>query len=177
MKQGLRLLWRALRPLVLGLAAAVLFVEEWGWRPLSAWLGRLAHWPPLARLEALIRRSSPRVALLLFVVPAIGLFPVKLLALWMIKLGHGLLGIVVIVLAKLLGTALVGRLFVLTERQLMSFAWFASALGWWVRTRQRVKDAVLISTAWLAVRLMRGRVRALGRILRRLRRQGEDPRG
>ena len=32
----LRSVWRAARPLLLVLAAIVLFVEEWGWRPLTA---------------------------------------------------------------------------------------------------------------------------------------------
>jgi len=46
----LRLLWRLLRALLLGLAALVVFIEEFGWRPLSAWLGRIAEWPPLHAL-------------------------------------------------------------------------------------------------------------------------------
>lgn len=163
----LKRLWRVLRPLLLALAAGILFIEEWGWRPLSRWLGRLAAWPPLARLEVALRRSPPRLALLLFLAPAIGLFPVKLLALWLIHLGHDLLGIAVILAAKLLGTALVGRLFVLTEPQLMSFPWFARAIGWWARTRQRVKAVVLDSAAWRALRRLRSRGRALLRTLRR----------
>ena len=59
------------------------------------------------------------------------LFPLKLLALWLIGQGQTGLGIAIIVAAKLLGTALVGRLFVLVEPQLMTFAWFARALSWW----------------------------------------------
>ena len=35
---------RALRALLLTLAAVVLLIEEWGWRPLAAWVGRLAAW-------------------------------------------------------------------------------------------------------------------------------------
>jgi hypothetical protein len=163
----LKELRRVLRPLLLAVAAGILFIEEWGWRPLSRWLGRLAAWPPLARLEAALRRSPPRLALLLFLAPATALFPVKLLALWLIHLGHGTLGVVVILAAKLLGTALVGRLFVLTEPQLMSFPWFARAIGWWVLTRQRVKALLLDSAAWQALRRLRSRLRALLRALRR----------
>jgi len=110
---------------LLVLAALVLFIEEWGWRPLTAFVARLAKWPPLARFEALVRVAPPRIALLLFLAPAVALFPIKLLALWILSRGHALLGITVIVVAKLLGTAIVGRLFILTESQLMHFAWFA----------------------------------------------------
>ena len=157
----LRFFWRVVRGVLLALAAVVIFIEEWGWRPLTAWAARLAQWPPLARLEAHIRTLPPRWALLLFIVPAIALFPVKLLALWLIHLGRTTLGVLVIVLAKLLGTALVGRLFVLTEPQLMRFAWFARALAWWVATKQRVRDAVRRAVAWRAVRawVKRWRVR------------------
>ena len=101
----------------------------------------------------------PRGALLLFLVPAVALFPIKLLALWLIHAGQGVLGISVIIAAKLFGTALVGRLFVLTETQLMHYAWFARALGWWRDTKQRVKAAVRRSAAARAARALQQRWR------------------
>ncbi len=141
---------RVLRGVLLALAAIVLFIEEWGWRPLTAWA---------ARLEARIQRASPRVALALFLVPAAALFPIKLLALWAIHQGQALLGVAVIVAAKLLGTALVGRLFILTEVQLTQFAWFAAALAWWRRTKQRVRDALQAWAPWRRVRALARRWR------------------
>jgi hypothetical protein len=159
LRSAWKLLRRAVRAVLLALAAVVVFIEEVGWRPLSRWMGRLARWPPLAWLEERIRRVSPRWALVLFLVPAVLLFPLKLLALWLIHLGRAPLGITVIVVAKLVGTALVGRLFVLTEPQLVQFPWFARALGWWRHTKRRVKDAVLASGAWALVRRLRRRVR------------------
>ena len=42
-----------------------------------------------------------------------------------------MLGVAIIVAAKVLGTALVGRLFVLVEPQLMTFAWFVRCAAWW----------------------------------------------
>lgn len=158
-----RAVWRALRGVLLAVAAVVLFIEEWGWRPLTAWAARLAQWPPLARLEGRIRVLPPAGALALFAVPALALFPIKLLALWLIHLGHAAWGIVVIVLAKLLGTALLGRLFQLTEPQLTRFAWFARALGWWRGTRERVATAVRGSAVWRLARALRARVRRWAR--------------
>lgn len=163
---ALRLLWRAVRALLLAAAAVVLFLEEWGWRPLTAWAARLAQWPPLQALEVRLRQASPRVALGLFLVPAVALFPIKLLALWLIGQGHGVLGVTVIIAAKLLGTALVGRLFILTEPQLMQFAWFARALGWWRATKLRVSAAVHASAAARALRAVRLRVAAWRRRFR-----------
>lgn len=151
----LHALWHLLRALLLGLAALVIFIEEWGWRPLTAWAARLARWPLLARLEARIRTASPRLALALFLVPAVALIPVKLTALWLIEEGRAPLGIAVIVAAKLLGTALVGRLFLLVEAQLMQFAWFARGLGWWRTIKERVLVALRASALWRSGRAMR----------------------
>ena len=154
-------LWRFARGVLLVLAAVVLAIEEWGWRPLTTWAARLAKWPPIARLEARIRGVQSRWALVLFLVPALLLFPIKLLALWSIHKGSAALGIGVIVAAKLLGTALVGRLFILTEPQLMQIAWFARVIGWWRETKLRVKAALAESAAWRGMRtvLRRWRVR------------------
>ena len=157
MKTLLSLLWRVLRSVSLVLAALVLLIEEWGWRPLTAWAGNVARWPPLARLESRIKTVSPRVALALFLVPALLLLPVKLLALWFINEGRAMLGISVIVLAKLLGTALVGRLFFLLEAQLMTFGWFARSLGWWRATRARILAGVQRSAVWRAAGAARRR--------------------
>lgn len=154
-------LWRLARSVLLVLAAVVLAIEEWGWRPLTAWAARLAKWPPIAHLEARIRGVHSRWALVLFLVPALLLFPIKLLALWLIHKGSAALGIGVIVAAKLLGTALVGRLFILTEPQLMQVTWFARAIGWWRETKLRVKSALAESALWRGVRtvLRRWRMR------------------
>ena len=63
MKTILRALWRALRATLLALLAVVMFIEEWGWEPLTACIGWLAQWPPLGRLEQWLRAASPRVGL------------------------------------------------------------------------------------------------------------------
>ena len=148
-------LWRVLRGFGLVLAAIVIFVEEWGWRPLTAFAATLARWLHLQRLEARISASSPTVALLLFLAPAVLLFPLKLIALWLIGQGEAGLGVSIIVAAKVLGTAFLGRLFVLVEPQLMTFAWFARALNWWRETKARIGERVRRSAPWRAARALR----------------------
>jgi len=91
---------------------------------------------------------------------------VKIVALWLIGDGRTTLGIAIIVVAKVIGTAFVGRLFVLVETQLMEFAWFARALGWWRATRARVMAALRESAVWRTGRTMR---RAARRWVSRLR--------
>jgi hypothetical protein len=144
----LRGLIALLRGLLMVLAAVVLLIEEWGWRPLTALAARLARWPPLARLEARIQAAPPRVALLLFLVPATLLFPLKLLALWLLQRHHPWLGLLLIIGAKLVGTAAVGRLFIISEAQLMTFPWFAWALGWWRATKLRIHRSIVSNPVW-----------------------------
>jgi hypothetical protein len=148
-------LWRVLRGFGLVLAALVIFVEEWGWRPLTAgaaWLARFLH---LQRLEAWISASPRWLALLLFLAPAVLLFPIKLVALWLISEGRAGFGVALIVVAKVLGTAFVGRLFILVEPQLMTFPWFARALRWWRATKTKIVDAVRRSALWRTARALR----------------------
>ena len=155
-----RALWRALRMLLLGLAALWFFLEEFGWHPLAAWLGRFARWPPWARVEARIAAVPPRAALLLFLLPAALLLPVKLLALQLMHAGRPLTGLVVIVAAKLIGTALGGRLFLLMRPQLMQLRRFARLVAWWRRTRWQVRRALEASAGWRAMRAAVRRWRA-----------------
>jgi hypothetical protein len=147
--------WRVLRGFGLVLAAIVIFVEEWGWRPLTAgaaWLARLLH---LQRVEAWISATPRWLALLLFLAPAVLLFPLKLVALWLIGEGRAGTGVFIIVAAKVLGTAFVGRLFILVEPQLMTFSWFAHALNWWRVTKTKIADAVRRSAPWRMARALR----------------------
>ena len=53
------------------------------------------------------------------------LLPIKIGALWLLANGHAVMGCQLIIAAKLVGTALVARIFTLTRPQLMTLAWFA----------------------------------------------------
>ncbi|HSC63898.1 MAG TPA: hypothetical protein VLD35_09705 [Caldimonas sp.] len=57
--------------------------------------------------------------------------------------------------AKVLGTAFVGRLFVLVEAQLMSFPWFVRCIDVWRSTRDRVMAALRQSPVWRSGRAIR----------------------
>ena len=148
-------MWHVVRAVSLGLVVLLIFVEEWGWGPLSALVGRLARWPAIAAMESHIRRAPPRVALALFLFPALLLVPVKLAALYLIRDGRVALGVAIIVAAKLVGTAFVGRLFILVETQLMEFAWFANCVAWWRATRDRVMASLRNSVLWHNGRALR----------------------
>lgn len=162
----LKRLLRGLFNLTVGpLLALVLIFEEWGWEPLQRLIGHLARLPLWARMETLIRGLPPYGALLVFFVPTLLLFPVKLLALYWIGKGHAVLGMTVALAAKMLGTAAVARLFALTHPALMRLAWFANLYGRWKPWKDGLIAQVKASSAWLAVqtalRALRASLRAL----------------
>ena len=154
----------ALRWLFTWAVALVVLFEEWGWEPLARWAAHLARLAPLARLERRVARLPPYAALFALGVPALALVPVKLLALAAIAQGRHLLGVSVVVLAKLLGTAVVARLFQLTRPALLLLPWFARWHGRWLRWKRHVVAEVKASAAWHAVHrlLRRARLRLAG---------------
>jgi hypothetical protein len=161
-------LLHALRTLGRWAVALLLLFEEWGWEPLARQLAKLGRLPPFAALERLIRRLPPYAALAVFFVPTLLLLPIKLLALWLIGRGHALLGLAVIVGAKLVGTAIVARLFALTHDALMRLPWFARAYTRWVRWKDALMAQVRASAVWREARRLKAVVRrALRRSLRR----------
>jgi hypothetical protein len=107
-----------------------------------------------------------------FFVPALMLLPVKLLALYWISRGHAVLGIAVVLAAKMLGTAAVARLFALTQPALMQLAWFARGYGRWVPWKNaliaRVKDSPIWRPMATSMRAVRTRARSLLQWLRGL---------
>ena len=154
-----RRLGRALRGMVGAALALLILFEEWGWWPLQAWLARLAAWPPLRALEALIQRLPPVPALALMALPALSLLPVKLAALALMARGQPLAGLAVIVAAKLLGTAVVARLYQLTQPALLQLAWFSQLLGWWLPRKAALLAHVRHSRAWRQGRVFRRALR------------------
>jgi hypothetical protein len=140
------------------LALLILF-EEWGWEPLQRALARLGRLPVLRQLEALIARLPPTAALVVFFVPALLLLPVKLAALALIAHGQRLLGLAVIVLAKLVGTAIVARLFTLTKPALMQLPWFVRLYTRWTGWKDALLARVRASWAWRWGRIVKRQVR------------------
>jgi hypothetical protein len=135
----MEILKRFFQRLFFFLFAALLLFEEWGWEPLAAFFARLARLPLWAALERRIVRLSPKAALLVFGLPVLTLLPVKLLALYLFGKGQTALGLVLLLGAKIGGTAIMARLFQLTQPALMQLRWFA----WFYPRWKAWKDAVL----------------------------------
>ncbi|MCV2367762.1 hypothetical protein [Roseateles oligotrophus] len=159
------LLQALLQPLRLLLALLILF-EEWGYRPLSRLMARIGRWPVFRQLECLLQRLPPVAALFALLTPTLLLLPVKLLALLLISSGRVGLGLCLIILAKLVGTAIIARLFQLTRPALLRMAWFARVYAGWTIWKTGLLAWVRGSQVWRWSRVFKMR---LARRLRRAR--------
>ncbi|MDB5732996.1 MAG: hypothetical protein JWQ03_2891 [Variovorax sp.] len=162
-----RFLGTLLRGVVTALLVPLLLFEEWGWAPLAALMARLQRLPLWARMERLIAGLPPWGALLVFFLPVLALFPIKLLALYLLGLGHYSSALVLLLGAKLVGTAVVARLFQLTQPALMRIAWFARWYPRWKAWKDEVLARVRQSAPWRAVRALKTGTRRWWRMLRR----------
>ena len=164
------LLKKILRALLLAPVALFLLFEEWGWEPLAAGFAALGRLPLWGQLERLIARLPPWAALLAFGGPVVALLPIKLLVLYLLGKGHVLSGLVLLVGAKLAGTALLAWLFTLTRPALMQLAWFARWYPRWTTWKDRIMAEVRSSAPWQAARQLK---LDLSDMIRRLRSKKE----
>ena len=134
------------------LAALWIFLEEWVWDAMQAcmaWIGKL---PGVRWCEARIAGLHPYAALVAFLIPAAILLPFKVLALWLIARGHGLLGVEVFIVAKIVGTAFLARIFALTKPALLTIGWFARFYAAFTAWRDRLYAYVKSLPAWRAAK-------------------------
>jgi hypothetical protein len=161
--RALRLIAGGARLVLQTLLALIIVFEEWGWRPLAAALAQLARLKPIAWLEAQIQRLPPYGALVVFAAPSILILPLKLVALYLITSGREIAATLLFIGAKVVGTAIVARLFQLTETQLLQIPWFAWAYGMVMPWKHALTDWIRESWAWRYGRVIKERVRRLAR--------------
>ncbi len=132
------------------LLAAIIVFEEWGWRPLAALLGRLARLKSIAALETAVQALPPYPTLLVFALPSLLLLPLKLASLWLIASGHLVWATLLFVGAKVVGTALLARIFQLTQPKLMQLTWFARLYGIVIPWKDALLVRVKATPVWQA---------------------------
>jgi hypothetical protein len=140
------------------LAILVLF-EQWGWEPLVALFKRIGHLAPIAALERVIGHLPPYAALLAFGLPTAFLLPLKLLALYLIAHGHAVIATALFIGAKVVGTAVVARLYQLTSPQLMQIGWFKRAHDFAAPRLHNLHEDIRRSWTWRYGRMLKARVK------------------
>ena len=110
------------------LLAVIFLIEAWLWdrlEPIVAWavekipLQAFKHW-----LAERVDTLSPAMTLIVFIVPVIPLFPLKLIGFWLLAHEYWLSAILTIVFAKLLGVGVAAFVFDVTRPKLLEMGWF-----------------------------------------------------
>ena len=119
---------------LLSFLAIFLIIEEWLWDLLTALGHSLSHRLHLEQFEQWLRQTDPAMALVAFSIPILIVVPINIVAFELVANGLILQGILTEILAKLLGTLLVARVFALTKPQLLTFAFlmviYTTITGW-----------------------------------------------
>jgi hypothetical protein len=158
-----RTAWQIARgPLITALnivAALIVLFEEWGWRPLSQLIARLAKYAPIAALERWIAGLPPYPALLVIALPTTLLLPLKFVAVWLLANGYFATATALFFAAKIASTALIARVFILTKPALMRIAWFARAYDWFVPWKDALFAQIRSSWVWRYGRMLKTRIK------------------
>jgi hypothetical protein len=134
--------------------------EEWGWRPLSNLLARLARFRVWALIELWLAGLPPYAALLALGVPSAILIPAKLLGVYLLALGHVATAIVVLSAAKVASTALIARIFILTKPALLQIGWFERAYEAFVPWHDALVAWIRGSWVWRSGRVLKRRAKS-----------------
>ncbi len=118
---------RLLQP-VWVLLAVIFLIEAWLWDHLEPIVARVVALIPLRAFKAWLAERvdtlSPAMTLIVFLVPVIPLFPLKLVGLWLLTHEYWLAAFVTIVFGKFLGVGVTAFIFDVTRAKLLEMRWF-----------------------------------------------------
>jgi hypothetical protein len=110
------------------LLAVIFLIEAWLWDHLEPIVARVVALIPLRAfkqwLADRVDTLSPAMTLIVFVVPVIPLFPLKLVGLWLLTHQYWVSAIATIIFAKFLGVGVAAFLFDVTRDKLLQMSWF-----------------------------------------------------
>src|SRR5438132_11508175 len=110
------------------LLAIIFLIEAWLWDHLEPIVARAVAAIPLRTfkqwLADRIDTLSPAMTLIVFIVPVIPLFPLKLVGLWLLTHEYWLSAIFTILFAKMLGVGVTAFVFDVTRDKLLEMHWF-----------------------------------------------------
>ncbi|OKO83820.1 hypothetical protein [Bradyrhizobium sp. AS23.2] len=121
------MLRRLLQP-VWVLLAIIFLIEAWLWDHLEPIVARVVAIIPLARFKQWLTERvdalSPAMTLIVFAVPIIPLFPLKLVGLWLLAHEYWTSAFFTILFAKLVGVGVTAFVFDVTRDKLLEMSWF-----------------------------------------------------
>jgi hypothetical protein len=136
---------RLLQPIWI-LLAIIFLIEAWLWDHLEPIVARVVAALPLRALKQWLAERvdslSPAMTLIVFIVPIIPLFPLKLVGLWLLAHEYWLSAIGTIIFAKFLGVGVTAFIFDVTRPKLLEMAWFEKLYEFVIALRAKAKALV-----------------------------------
>jgi hypothetical protein len=133
---------RILQPLWV-LLAIVFLIEAWLWDHLEPIVARFVALIPLREfkqwLADRVDTLSPAMTLIVFIVPIIPLFPLKLIGFWLLAHEYWLSAILTILFAKFLGVGVAAFIFDVTRDKLLEMDWFETLYEFVLELRAKAK--------------------------------------
>lgn len=121
------MLRRLLQP-VWVLLAIIFLIEAWLWDHLEPIVARVVAAIPLAAFKQWLTERvdalSPAMTLIVFAVPILPLFPLKLVGLWLLTHEYWMSAVFTIMFAKFLGVGVTAFIFDVTRDKLLEMTWF-----------------------------------------------------
>src|SRR5690349_17779310 len=139
------MLRRLLQP-VWVLLAIVFLIEAWLWdhlEPIVAWFVSILPMRAFKQwLADRVDALSPAMTLIVFIVPVIPLFPLKLVGLWLLAHEYWMSAIFTILFAKFVGVGVTAFLFDVTREKLLEMGWFEKLYEFILDVRAKAKALV-----------------------------------
>ena len=136
---------RLLQPLWI-LLAIIFLIEAWLWdhlEPIVAWFVALIPLRTFKQwLSDRVDTLSPAMTLIVFIVPVIPLFPLKLVGFWLLAHEHWLSAALTIILAKFIGVGIAAFVFDVTRDKLLEMDWFETLYEFVIEVRAKANELV-----------------------------------
>jgi hypothetical protein len=136
------MLRRLLQPLWV-LLAIIFLIEAWLWdhlEPIVAWVVSIIPLRTFKQwLSDRVDTLSPAMTLIVFIVPVLPLFPLKLVGMWLLVHEHWMSAVFTILFAKLLGVGVTAFVFDVTRPKLLEMGWFEKLYDFIMAMRAKAK--------------------------------------
>jgi hypothetical protein len=139
------MLRRLLQPVWI-LLAIIFLIEAWLWDHLEPIVAAVVAAVPLRAFKQWLAERvdtlSPAMTLIVFIVPVIPLFPLKLIGVWLLVHEYWLSALTTILFAKLVGVGVTAFVFDVTRPKLLEMAWFEKLYEFVLSLRARCNELV-----------------------------------
>ena len=143
---GMTLIMRRLLQPLWVLLAIIFLIEAWLWdhlEPIVAWVVALIPLRTFKQwLADRVDTLSPAMTLIVFIVPVIPLFPLKLVGLWLLTHEYWIPAILTIIFAKFLGVGVAAFVFDVTRPKLLEMEWFEKLYEFVIGLRAKARAMV-----------------------------------